>query len=108
MELDHIQRPLHQQGLAGAADGVSGVVEAKEELLLAEEGVVGAVAVLRVNWIGNTSHESTRPPTYVLPYTSWQHSSPVRTSAEGAIPRVCACPPPSPERLGCETTKQWN
>jgi hypothetical protein len=45
MQLNGIQKPLHQQGLTAAADGFSGVVEAKEKLLLAEEGVVGAVAL---------------------------------------------------------------
>jgi hypothetical protein len=39
MELDHIEGPLHQKGLAGAVDGCSGLVEAKEQLRFLEEKI---------------------------------------------------------------------
>jgi hypothetical protein len=39
MELDHIQGPLHQQGLTGAVDGSGGLIEAKEQLGFLEEQI---------------------------------------------------------------------
>jgi hypothetical protein len=39
MELDHIKGPLHQQGFAGAVDGCSGLIEAKEQLRFLEEQI---------------------------------------------------------------------
>ena len=45
VQLDRIQRPLHQQGFSATTDSGRGAIQGKEQLCLVEEGIVGAVAV---------------------------------------------------------------
>ena len=46
VELDHIQRPFHQQRATAFADGLLGLIQAKDQSIALKQEITAAVAVL--------------------------------------------------------------